>query len=162
MPAIRGGIVDFARVGVGQNRLAGRAARRTDERWDKGWGAAIHADRCHLRVSIKECGALRQALRFLRRELGAGAVVTRGDEDVGVDPGRLWCDAVAFEEACTSDPAMAAELYRGDLLVGGTPADRRPSPREMKELRLASEAVDAVAFVNGLPLPGESTQYSRR
>ena len=71
-------------------------------------------------------GALRQALRFLRRELGAGAVVTRGDEDVGVDPGRLWCDAVAFEEACTSDPAMAAELYRGDLLVGFHVDDAAP------------------------------------
>ena len=63
-------------------------------------------------------GALRQALRFLRRELGEAAVITRGDEDVGIDADALWCDAVAFEAASTSNPALAVELYRGDFLDG--------------------------------------------
>lgn len=63
-------------------------------------------------------GALRTALRFLRRELGEGVIITRGDEDVGVDGGALWCDAVAFEAASTSDPALAVELYRGEFLDG--------------------------------------------
>ena len=63
-------------------------------------------------------GALRQALRFLRRELGEGVVITRGDEDVGIDAAALWCDAVAFEDASASNPAIAVELYRGDFLDG--------------------------------------------
>ena len=63
-------------------------------------------------------GALRQALRFLRRELAEAAVITRGDEDVGIDADALWCDAVAFEAASTSNPALAVELYRGDFLDG--------------------------------------------
>jgi len=71
-------------------------------------------------------GALRQSLSFLRRELGDGVVVTRGDEEVGVDASTLWCDAVAFEQACTSDPAHAVELYRGDLLVGFHVDDAAP------------------------------------
>src|SRR6476646_10780949 len=34
-------------------------------------------------------GALRQALRFLRGELGAGVLINRGEEEIGVDRGAL-------------------------------------------------------------------------
>jgi DNA-binding SARP family transcriptional activator len=64
-------------------------------------------------------GALRQALRFLRAELGAEVLVTRGEEEVAVRGEVLRCDAVAFERACEDrawGPALA--LYRGDLLAG--------------------------------------------
>lgn len=72
-------------------------------------------------------GALRQALRFLRRALGPEALPGRGDEEVRLDPDTWWCDAVAFEAAHAGhDPATAVALYRGDLLdgvfVGGAPA----------------------------------------
>ena len=71
-------------------------------------------------------GALRQSLRFLRRHLGDGVIVTRGDEEVGMDRTALWCDAVAFEEACAADPPLAAELYRGELLPGFHVDDAAP------------------------------------
>src|SRR4051812_11170001 len=38
-------------------------------------------------------GALRHALHFLRHALGADAIVGRGDEEVGLDPARVTCDA---------------------------------------------------------------------
>src|SRR5256886_5857342 len=43
--------------------------------------------------------ALRQALHVLRTALGADVVVTRGDEEIGLDFGRLRCDVVAFDDA---------------------------------------------------------------
>lgn len=68
--------------------------------------------------------ALRQALYYLRRSLGEGAIVSRGDDEVGVDPGRLCCDAVEFERALEDGRAEEAlESYGGDLLEGMFVAD---------------------------------------
>jgi DNA-binding SARP family transcriptional activator/TolB-like protein len=62
--------------------------------------------------------ALRQALHFLRREIGTDAIQTRGDE-VGVNADFVWCDAVAFADALEAGSvADALTLYRGDLLDG--------------------------------------------
>lgn len=64
-------------------------------------------------------GALRQALRFLRHELGAGALVSRGDEEIGVDPLVLQCDALEFGAAIDrEDWSRALEKCRGELLAG--------------------------------------------
>jgi DNA-binding SARP family transcriptional activator len=64
-------------------------------------------------------GALRQALRFLRGQLGPDVLVNRGEEEVGVNPQTLRCDATEFDRACDAGEwAGAIELYRGDLLVG--------------------------------------------
>ena len=64
-------------------------------------------------------GALRQALRFLRRELGDGVVVTRGEEEIGIDIAALRSDVPEFEDACDSGRfADALALYRGDFLEG--------------------------------------------
>jgi len=63
--------------------------------------------------------AMNQALRFLRQALGPDAFVRRGGEDVGIDPERFWCDAVAFQAALDEGrPEAALELYRGDFLQG--------------------------------------------
>src|SRR2546426_8554492 len=35
----------------------------------------------------------------VRDSLGAQAIVTRGDEEIGLDFDHLWCDVVAFEGA---------------------------------------------------------------
>jgi DNA-binding SARP family transcriptional activator len=70
-------------------------------------------DQEHARAS------LRKAVYVVRRALGEDVLVSRGDEELGVPPGRLWCDAVAFSEAVErGELARALELYRGDLLEG--------------------------------------------
>ena len=69
-------------------------------------------------------GALRQALRFLRRSLGNGVIVTRGEEEVGVERAALWCDATAFTAACDAGKsAEAMALYHGEFLEGLHVAD---------------------------------------
>ena len=63
--------------------------------------------------------ALSQALHMLRRELGAGVLVSRGDEEVGVEQSELWCDAVVFEELLEKgETEKALDLYKGDFLPG--------------------------------------------
>jgi tetratricopeptide (TPR) repeat protein/DNA-binding SARP family transcriptional activator/TolB-like protein len=63
--------------------------------------------------------ALRQALHTLRRALGPGVIVGRGDNDLGIEAGALWCDARAFQDALDAgDLERAISLYRGDLLPG--------------------------------------------
>lgn len=78
------------------------------------WPESSEADARH---------SLNQALYFLRRSLGEGVVVSRGEE-VGIDPERLACDAVQFDTAVqrgSHEEAMA--LYRGHLLEGFFVAD---------------------------------------
>jgi serine/threonine-protein kinase len=63
--------------------------------------------------------ALNKAVHFLRKALGTEAIVTRGAEDVAINPAAVWCDAVAFREAASDerfDDALAA--WGGDLLPG--------------------------------------------
>ncbi len=62
--------------------------------------------------------ALRQSLHFLRNQLGP-IVIRRGDEDVGLDPAMLWCDAAAFQQALDrGETELALDLYSGDFLPG--------------------------------------------
>lgn len=64
-------------------------------------------------------GALNQAVYRLRGSLGNETVVSRGKEELGIDPSLLWCDVVAFETAFESHSYREAlELYGGDLLAG--------------------------------------------
>ena len=68
-------------------------------------------------------GALRNALSFLRHQLGEAVIVTRGDE-VGLDPATFWCDVTAFLACADAHQAgEALALYRGDLLEGFHVAD---------------------------------------
>jgi DNA-binding SARP family transcriptional activator/Tfp pilus assembly protein PilF len=63
--------------------------------------------------------ALRQAVRFLRRALEDGVVVSRGEEEIGISTKALWVDAVAFESAVLGGRhAEALDLYRGPFLDG--------------------------------------------
>ena len=63
--------------------------------------------------------ALRQALFHLRRELGEGVLLNRGDEEVGLDPGQFQSDVADFEEAAATDRWRAAlDLLRGPLAPG--------------------------------------------
>lgn len=64
-------------------------------------------------------GALRQALSFLRRELGEKVLNGQSEEAVGFEPGAFECDAVAFEQACDDGRLTEGlERYRGDFLEG--------------------------------------------
>jgi DNA-binding SARP family transcriptional activator/TolB-like protein len=72
-------------------------------------------------------GALRQGLHFLRRSLGEDALVSRGEEEVGVNNSAFWCDAVAFDALQRArEHALALELYRGDFLEGFFVSDVAP------------------------------------
>lgn len=63
--------------------------------------------------------ALRQAVRFLRRTLEDGVVVSRGEEEIGISTKALWVDAIAFERAVLGGQhAEALDLYRGPFLNG--------------------------------------------
>src|SRR5438045_8821803 len=62
-------------------------------------------------------GAMRQSLRFLRRELGDGILNGHSDEAIAFEPATVWCDVVAFEQACNGgQAAQALQLYRGAFL----------------------------------------------
>ena len=64
-------------------------------------------------------GALRQALHALRRVIGEDAIVTRGEQEIGVNREALWCDAVQFRQlADAGRHADALKLYSGDFLDG--------------------------------------------
>jgi serine/threonine-protein kinase len=61
--------------------------------------------------------ALRQALSVLRGELGAEAIVTVGDEEVGLNFSAVACDVVDFDEAIAAGRHTSAmECYRGGFL----------------------------------------------
>ena len=63
--------------------------------------------------------ALNTAISYLRQTLGAEAIVTRGDDEVGLARARVWVDTSAFEAAIGAGTFEAAlELYVGDLLPG--------------------------------------------
>lgn len=90
--------------------------------------------------------ALRQAVYFLRRALGAKALVSRGDEELALDPGQLRCDVWEFEAAL--DQGRAAEaltLYRGELLAGFHVSDAPEFERwlEAERVRLRQRAEEA-------------------
>jgi len=96
-------------------------------------------------------GALRQSLRFLRRELGDGILNGHSDEAIEFEPATVWCDVVAFEEACKAGQAgHALQLYRGGFLdgcfvSGGSPELERWIAAE--RTRLGQLAVRAAADV---------------
>jgi serine/threonine-protein kinase len=64
-------------------------------------------------------GALRKAVHAARGVLGADALLSRGDEEIALADGALWCDAVAFGDAEEAGQlGRALELYAGELLPG--------------------------------------------
>ena len=72
--------------------------------------------------------AANQAIHQLRLALGNSVVTTRGNDEIRLSPGRLWCDAVGFQDAladgrwedarrCGASPGATAEWASG---TGGT------------------------------------------
>ena len=63
--------------------------------------------------------ALRKALHFLRRELGNGVILGRGDDEIGVDPKQLSSDVGDFVTSLEKGEWRAAlRVYAGDFLDG--------------------------------------------
>lgn len=63
--------------------------------------------------------ALRQTLYLIRRSMTDGALVSRGEDEIRLDPEACWCDAVAFEALLDQGrEEEALGVYRGDLLAG--------------------------------------------
>lgn len=94
-------------------------------------------DQAHARA------ALRQAVYVLRTEIDSGAVVSRGDEDVGLAFDLVACDVAAFDDAIAAgrfDEAL--EWYRRDLLQGfsisGAPEFEEWLERERGRLRASA------------------------
>lgn len=115
-------------------------------------------------------GALSQGLRYLRRALGDGFVITQGDEEVGADRERLWCDAFAFGTACEAgEHDTALGIYKGAFLDGFYVADSAPEYErwvtdERTRLRLmAARAATALAerAESGGDL-GEAVEWARQ
>jgi len=95
--------------------------------------------------------ALNQNLHVLRSSLG-NEVMTGGRETVGVEAGRIRCDAVDFRSAIASaNWEKALELYGGDLLPGlhvsGSVEFERWMEHERRDLRRT--AFDAARRVAG-------------
>src|SRR3989475_711595 len=113
--------------------------------------------------------ALRQALHGLRHALGDGVLVTRGDEDIGLDAERIRCDVVEFARAAeVGRLADALDLYRGDLLEGffirGAPEFEQWLEDErarLKTVALRSATVLGEQF-EGRGGLAESAQWARR
>jgi len=92
-------------------------------------------------------GVLRQALTAFRKELGGDVLVTHGEDEVGVSPDALTCDATAFEAACRAREYEAAcTLYRGHFLEGFHASGASPDFEQWVDIerdrlrRLASDA----------------------
>ena len=70
---------------------------------------------------------LRQALRFLRRELGNSVIFNVGNQGVWINEGELTCDSREFERACDEQRQEdALDRYQGDLLPGLFVGDASP------------------------------------
>ena len=70
-------------------------------------------DQAHARA------ALRKAIHLIRGALGGDVLNARGDEELALAPGAVWCDAVELQRSAdVGQLARAVELYRGDLLPG--------------------------------------------
>ncbi len=113
--------------------------------------------------------ALRQALTFLRHELGEDVIRSRGAEEVGIEPERLWCDAVAFDDAVRSgDLEGALALYRGDFLAGVHISECAEFERwlEAQRNQLRDRAADAASRLvdraEGAGSRAEAARWARR
>jgi DNA-binding SARP family transcriptional activator/TolB-like protein len=90
-------------------------------------------------------GAFRQAVLYLRRSLGKGVLVNRAEDELGIAPGAIQCDATGFRAALAAgDDEAALSLYGGDLLDGFFVADA-PGFEQWLEAERADLRAEAAA-----------------
>jgi DNA-binding SARP family transcriptional activator/TolB-like protein len=115
--------------------------------------------------ATKARASLSQTLYSLRNALGEQAIVTHGNDAVGVSRDVVWCDAQAFEAALEADrPDDALALYQGELLTGfflsEAPEFERWVERERERLR--GRAADAAwAWAEARAAAGDTAQAVR-
>ncbi|PYP71523.1 MAG: hypothetical protein DMD41_12110 [Gemmatimonadetes bacterium] len=109
--------------------------------------------------------ALRQSLHVLRSALGADTMVSRGDEEIGLDFERIWCDVAVFARAMDGgELGQALDLYRGNLLEGFFISDAPEFERwlESERARLAGAAArTARALAESCEKRGDLTTAAR-
>jgi DNA-binding SARP family transcriptional activator/Tfp pilus assembly protein PilF len=94
--------------------------------------------------------ALGQAVHFLRRSIGADAIVNRNGDGLSIDWSGFWCDAAAFDDAIEANRIPEAiALYRGDLLEGFHIDDAPDFERwlDAERVRLAERYTEAVEIL---------------
>ena len=95
--------------------------------------------------------ALSQTLHAIRRDIGQELLLSQGHELIGVDPARLSCDAVEFEDRLDHGELEAGlglyrgEFLRGVLIGGATGFDRWQESEAWRLQRRAWKAAAALA-----------------
>src|SRR5256885_4907390 len=115
--------------------------------------------------ATKARASLSQTLYILRNALGEQAIVTHGDDEVGVSRDVVWCDVKAFEAALDGGRLEdALTLYRGELLNGfflsDAPEFERWVERERERLRERA-AEGAGAWAAKSTAAGDTVQAAR-
>jgi DNA-binding SARP family transcriptional activator len=113
--------------------------------------------------------SLSTGLHFLRRSLGEGLILARGNEELAVSADRISCDAVLFAEALDHGrPAEALAQYRGDFLPGLFVADAHgfeewaANERERLQTRGFHAALELSHASRGLGEWEEACKWARR
>jgi len=94
--------------------------------------------------------SLNQVIHQLRLALGKTVISTRGNDEVRISPGRLWCDAIAFQEALADGRCEdALDLYQGPLLQGlhVTDAPEFDDWLSTERERLRAQAAEAASLL---------------
>jgi DNA-binding SARP family transcriptional activator len=98
--------------------------------------------------SVRARGALRQALRFLRRELGKETLVSVGDDELLLPSHAMTCDVAAFARALAERHFEdALQLYNGDFVPGMFVPSAAPEFDDWLDAersRMRSAAIDSV------------------
>lgn len=93
-------------------------------------------------------GSLSQSLFQLRAALGKDLITSRGDDEIGIGSGTLWCDVAAFDDALRNHrPAEAMALYAGELLPSFVVADAPEFQNWLDEQRTALRTRAAAACI---------------
>lgn len=110
--------------------------------------------------------ALRTSLHFLRRSLGPDVLVSRGEQDVGLDAARLRCDVTGLEAVLDAhEDARVLDLYGGEYLPGLVVGDALGFERwlEGERRRLRLRARDAARRLAATALArGDGAEAERR
>jgi serine/threonine-protein kinase len=112
--------------------------------------------------------ALNKAVHHLRQALGDSAIVSRGDQELALEPSVVDCDVRRFEDALASgDPTTAVDLYRGTLADGLFVSDADEFERwlsgERERLRTeAAKAAGSLADAEARTDSSRAVEWARR